>query len=52
MVGELASSITEGRAPLTDGEAGLRVLRVLEAASSSLAGEGRLVPPHTSDART
>jgi len=52
MVGELASSITDGRAPLTDGEAGLRVLRVLEAASSSLAGEGRLVPPHTSDART
>ena len=43
MVAEFAASITQGRAPLTDGEAGLRVLRVLEAASSSLADGGRLV---------
>jgi len=49
MVGELAASITEGRAPLTDGEAGLRVLRVLEAASASLADEGRLVTPHSTE---
>lgn len=40
MVGEFAAAIREGRAPLTDGEAGLRVLTVLEQASASLA-EGR-----------
>lgn len=43
MVAELAAAIAEGRAPLTDGNAGLRVLRVLEAASTSLADGGRLV---------
>lgn len=36
MVGELADAITEGRAPVTDGAAGLRVLNILEAASRSL----------------
>ncbi len=40
---EFASAITEGRAPLTDGEAGLRVLRVLEATSRSLRDDGVLV---------
>ena len=43
MVAEFAASINEGRPPLTDGNAGLRVLRVLEAASTSLADAGRLV---------
>jgi predicted dehydrogenase len=43
MVAEFAASITQGRAPLTDGAAGLRVLRVLEAASASLSDGGRLV---------
>jgi len=43
MVAEFAAAITGGRAPLTDGDAGLRVLRVLEAASNSLADGGRLV---------
>ncbi len=47
MVGEFAAAIAEGRAPLTDGGAGLRVLRVLEAASSSLADGGRLVTTPT-----
>ena len=43
MVGEFAASIREGRAPRTDGAAGLRVLDVLEASSRSLADGGRLV---------
>ncbi|TDC53153.1 Gfo/Idh/MocA family oxidoreductase [Jiangella ureilytica] len=40
MVGEFAASIREGRAPRTDGAAGLRVLGVLEAASASLTAGG------------
>jgi predicted dehydrogenase len=36
VVGELAAAVREGRPPLTDGGAGLRVLRLLEAASASL----------------
>src|SRR6476620_3102786 len=36
MATEFAASINEGRAPRTDGSAGLRVLSVLEAASASL----------------
>lgn len=44
VVAEFAASIRERRAPLTDGEAGLRVLRVLEAAGSSLESGGRTVP--------
>jgi predicted dehydrogenase len=35
--------IREGKRPITDGEAGLRVLRVLEAATESLNGRGELV---------
>jgi predicted dehydrogenase len=40
---EFLSSIREGRAPLTDGEAGLRVVRLLEAAQASIDGGGTLV---------
>jgi len=40
MAAEFAASIREGRAPRTDGEAGLRVLAVLEAATRSLASQG------------
>jgi len=40
MVTELADSIVDERAPLTDGESGLRVLDVLEAASRSLRAGG------------
>lgn len=43
MVAEFAAAIEEGRPALTDGAAGLRVLRVLESASQSLAADGRLV---------
>jgi predicted dehydrogenase len=43
MVGEFATSIREGRAPRTDGEAGLRVLSVLEAATHSQADGGAVV---------
>ncbi|TFD91468.1 Gfo/Idh/MocA family protein [Cryobacterium serini] len=42
MAEEFAASIREQRPARTDGEAGLRVLAVLEAASRSLANEGKL----------
>ena len=42
VVAEFAASIGEHRAPLTDGRSGLRVIRVLDAASRSLAGGGSL----------
>jgi predicted dehydrogenase len=45
MVEEFAMSIQHGRAPLTDGAAGLRVLSVLEAAATSLRASGALVDP-------
>jgi predicted dehydrogenase len=45
MVGEFAASIRERRPSRTDGAAGLRVLSVLEAASTSQAGGGVLVDP-------
>src|SRR5687768_705030 len=35
--------INNGGAPLTDGHAGLRVVKLLEAASESMASQGRLV---------
>ena len=35
--------IKEGERPITDGEAGLRVVRILEAATQSIAERGRLV---------
>jgi predicted dehydrogenase len=40
---EFLSAITEGRPPLTDGEAGLRVVRLLEAAQASINEGGRLI---------
>jgi predicted dehydrogenase len=43
MVAEFAASIRGGRAPATDGEAGLRVLSVLEAADTSRRARGALV---------
>jgi predicted dehydrogenase len=44
MVAEFAAAITEQRSPRTDGYAGIRVLRVLEASTQSLATGGTLVP--------
>lgn len=44
VMAEFASSIVEGRAPLTDGHAGLRVLALLEAAGASMAEGGAFVP--------
>jgi predicted dehydrogenase len=41
---EFVAAINEGRAPLTDGWAGLRVLAMLEAASTSLTKDGMPVP--------
>jgi predicted dehydrogenase len=43
MVEEFAASIREGRAPRTDGEAGLRILYVLDAAGASMSDHGGLV---------
>lgn len=43
MVEEFAASIRAGRAPVTSGDSGLRILRVLEAAGVSMAHGGRLV---------
>jgi predicted dehydrogenase len=41
---EFTESIRDGRAPLTDGRSGLRVLATLEAASASLAKGGIFMP--------
>jgi predicted dehydrogenase len=43
VVDELAMAITERRAPLTDGAAGLRVVRVLEAAQTSIERGGERI---------
>jgi len=42
-VEEFVNSIQASRRPLTDGEAGLKVLRMLEAATQSMAERGRVV---------
>ncbi|HKY13653.1 MAG TPA: Gfo/Idh/MocA family oxidoreductase [Microthrixaceae bacterium] len=44
VVGEFAASIREGRAPLTDGHAGVRILEILEAGTKSLDSNGESVP--------
>jgi predicted dehydrogenase len=44
VVREFASSIRQGRPPLTDGTSGLRVLRILEATTRSLENGGVSVP--------
>jgi predicted dehydrogenase len=43
VVDEFVASIDEGRAPATDGHAGLRVLGLLEAAAESLASGGAMI---------
>jgi predicted dehydrogenase len=45
MFGSFADAIEKGESPLTDGNAGLRVLEVLEAASESLTVGGRPTRP-------
>jgi len=35
--------IRQGNRPITDGEAGLRVVRILEAATQSIKEQGRLI---------
>jgi predicted dehydrogenase len=50
VVKEFISSIREGRQPLTDGAAGVRVLRILEAAGRSLQAHGAAVPLEPSPA--
>jgi predicted dehydrogenase len=42
-VAHFIECVTNGTRPITDGEAGLRVVRLLEAASKSMANQGRLV---------
>jgi predicted dehydrogenase len=41
------TSITTGTAPVTDGHAGLRIVRLLEAATKSMADQGRLISVDT-----
>jgi len=43
VIAEFGESISERRAPLTDGHAGLRVLRILEATSASLRQNGAAI---------
>ena len=43
VVGEFLESIRSGRRPLTDGQAGLRVVRLLEAAQESIKNGGRQI---------
>jgi len=42
-VAHFVECVTQGMRPITDGEAGLRVVRLLEAASGSMTNQGRLV---------
>jgi predicted dehydrogenase len=44
VMAEFSGAIAEGRPPLTDADAGLRVLRMLEAASLSADGGGTRIP--------
>jgi predicted dehydrogenase len=44
VMAEFAAAITEGRSPLTDADAGLRVLALLEAASRSADSDGARIP--------
>ena len=50
MAAEFAAGIREGRAPLTDGRAGLRVLSILEATGRSMAAGGALTAVENTDA--
>jgi predicted dehydrogenase len=43
MVGHFADCVARGERPLTDGEFGLRIVRLLEAAQRSLKGQGQRV---------
>ncbi|MDH6123082.1 Gfo/Idh/MocA family oxidoreductase [Kitasatospora sp. GP82] len=49
VMAEFAAAVTEGRAPLTDGRSGLRVLRLLHAAARSLELGGAAVPVAVQD---
>jgi predicted dehydrogenase len=44
VVAHFVECVSTGRAPFTDGQAGLRIVRLLEAATESMASQGRLVP--------
>jgi predicted dehydrogenase len=43
VVQEFVDAIDTGRAPLTDGEAGLKIVRILEAATHSMAFRGQVL---------
>lgn len=43
VVREFYDAVNEGRSPLTDGRAGLRVVRILEAANQSIRNGGRVI---------
>jgi predicted dehydrogenase len=44
MVRHFAECVGQGKTPLSDGEAGLRVVRILEAAQRSIKSEGARIP--------
>ena len=44
MVSHFAECIQKGQRPLSDGEAGLRVVRILEAAQYSIKAQGGRIP--------
>jgi len=52
VVGEFLESIRSGRRPLTDGQAGLRVVRLLEAAQESIKNGGRQIKVVSSTAQS
>jgi predicted dehydrogenase len=52
VVAEFLDSIRAARRPLTDGEAGLRVVRLLEAAQQSIKNGGQRVKVFSAAARS
>jgi predicted dehydrogenase len=52
VVAEFLESIRTGRRPLTDGQSGVRVVRLLEAAQASIKNGGQLVRVFSSDAHS
>jgi predicted dehydrogenase len=52
VVAEFLESIRTGRRPLTDGQSGVRVVRLLEAAQESIKNGGQLIRVFSSDAHS
>ena len=50
MVSHFAECVADGKRPLTDGEAGLRIVRILEAAQRSIKAQGGRITLHEASA--